>query len=113
MGALLQFPERNKGRKRRSRFWTTMGDTAIRVFRERDMEVAPSVVSLGLPDRWRSRADEDESGEVRRSPELCIMLAIFASLPGEQQDNVRRVVEALSYDRSPAALAARRLLEEA
>lgn len=87
---VLQFPERNKGRKRHSNSAWSCGRAAMIALERNGGKIAPSVTSI----RPNCRAPfETRRNEIpTRTPELAFALAIFGALTSEQQRTVRMVL---------------------
>jgi hypothetical protein len=87
--AILAFPPRNHGRVRKTRSMEAAGLLSMLLL-ERDGELIPANVQ---------RIDEPEGFALpARSPELLLALLIFATLPEQQQERVRRAIRCAAYN---------------
>lgn len=87
MNKVLPFPERNKGRIRKSRSVEAMGRCSIGLL-ERDGESIPSNVA----DLRSARRDEPHVDDGRLA--LRLALAVFATLGAAQKKDIRNATRA-------------------
>lgn len=101
---VLTFPERNKGRVRKTRSMEAGGELILNIM-ARQGESEPDNVSRIRP--------MPEPAVVERSPALLLAVAVWASVPADRQDDVRRQIRYVaSAQHCPHALALLPLLGE-
>lgn len=101
---VLPFPQRNKGRIRKTQSIEASGEFILN-----------HMAQLGEPkpvniERIRPLP---EPSPIERSPELLLAITIWASVPADRQADLRRQIRYIaSAERCPHALALTRLLAE-
>lgn len=96
---VLAFPERNKGRIRRSQSIEAAGEISLRMLARDGEAQPPNVKRLD----WHGN-DDDSLPE--RTPALLLALCIFYGLSAKRREDVREKLRsyAFDYDRSAAQL---------
>ncbi len=98
--SVLQFPQRNKGRVRKTQSIEAAGDLALMLM-DRDGEKFPANVAR--------LCVADSEPLPSRSPELLLGLLMFAQLPTARRNAVRSAVRCAAYGGTASAAVATQL----
>ena len=90
--AVLTFPQRNKGRVRRSDSMDAAGFLTLMLM-DREGKAIPQNVQ---------RFDEPDGPDLpARSPEILFLLLLWSELPAKRRERIRKTIQSAAYDRSP------------